>query len=177
MVKHCGFCWSKRRWVAVASAGSYASLHFAPDRYPCHHPTTQFFTDIIGISRLIDWWRWSPPWPKLTAHSELSSLGRLKEASAPRSSDWRGRSSLSRLTAHPELSSVGMSWVAGCDWRRGSPAWPRLTAHPELSSRQVERSINDTGSWLIWSVITTKTNCTPRAVLCREAARSISATG
>jgi len=30
--------------VAVASAGPYASLHLAPDRYPRQHPTTQFFT-------------------------------------------------------------------------------------------------------------------------------------
>ena len=28
----CGFYWSKRQWVAVASAGPYASLHLAPDR-------------------------------------------------------------------------------------------------------------------------------------------------
>jgi len=28
--------------VAVASVGPYASLHLAPDRYPCQHPTTQF---------------------------------------------------------------------------------------------------------------------------------------
>jgi len=27
-----GFYWSKRQWVAVASAGPYASLHLAPDR-------------------------------------------------------------------------------------------------------------------------------------------------
>jgi len=31
--------------VAVASAGLYATLHLAPDRQPCQHPTTQFFTD------------------------------------------------------------------------------------------------------------------------------------
>jgi len=37
-----GFYWSKRQWVAVASAGPYASLHLAPDRQPCQHPTTQF---------------------------------------------------------------------------------------------------------------------------------------
>jgi len=30
--------------VAVASAGPHASLHLAPDRYPCQQPTTQFFT-------------------------------------------------------------------------------------------------------------------------------------
>jgi len=30
--------------VAVASAGLYASLHLAPDRQLCQHPTTQFFT-------------------------------------------------------------------------------------------------------------------------------------
>jgi len=30
--------------VAVASAEPYANLHLAPDRYPCQHPTTQFFT-------------------------------------------------------------------------------------------------------------------------------------
>ena len=28
--------------VAVASAGPYASLHLAPDRQPCQHPTSQF---------------------------------------------------------------------------------------------------------------------------------------
>jgi len=39
-----GFHWSKRQWVAVASAGPYASLHLAPDRQPRQHPTTQFFT-------------------------------------------------------------------------------------------------------------------------------------
>jgi len=39
-----GFYWSKRQWVAVASAGPYASLHLAPDRWPCQHLTTQFFT-------------------------------------------------------------------------------------------------------------------------------------
>jgi len=37
-----GFYWSKRQWVAVASAGPHASLHLAPDRKPCQHPTTQF---------------------------------------------------------------------------------------------------------------------------------------
>jgi len=37
-----GFYWSKRQWVAVASAGPHASLHLAPDRKPCQHPATQF---------------------------------------------------------------------------------------------------------------------------------------
>jgi len=32
-------------WVAVASAGLYADhLHLAPDRWPCQHLITQFFT-------------------------------------------------------------------------------------------------------------------------------------
>ena len=31
-----------RQWVAVASAGPYASLHLAPDRQPHQRPTTQF---------------------------------------------------------------------------------------------------------------------------------------
>jgi len=39
-----GFYWSKRQWVAMASAGPYASLHLAPDRQPHQHPTTLFFT-------------------------------------------------------------------------------------------------------------------------------------
>ena len=43
-VNQSGFHWSKRQWVAVASAGPYASLHLAPDRKPCQHPITQFFT-------------------------------------------------------------------------------------------------------------------------------------
>jgi len=30
--------------VAVASAGPYVSLHLAPDRQPCRHPTTQLTT-------------------------------------------------------------------------------------------------------------------------------------
>jgi len=30
--------------MAVASAGTYASLHLAPDRQPCQQPATQFFT-------------------------------------------------------------------------------------------------------------------------------------
>jgi len=37
-----GFYWSIRQWVAVASAGPYASLHLAPDRLPRQHPTTHF---------------------------------------------------------------------------------------------------------------------------------------
>ena len=28
----------------MASAGPHASLHLSPDRQPCQHPTTQFFT-------------------------------------------------------------------------------------------------------------------------------------
>jgi len=40
-----GFYWSMSQWVAVASAGPYASLHFAPDRWPRQHLTTQFFTE------------------------------------------------------------------------------------------------------------------------------------
>jgi len=31
-VNQSGFYWSKKQWVAVASAGPYASLHLAPDR-------------------------------------------------------------------------------------------------------------------------------------------------
>ena len=42
-VKPIWFYWSKRHWVAVASAGPCASLHLAPDRQPRQHPTTQFF--------------------------------------------------------------------------------------------------------------------------------------
>ena len=41
-VNQSGFYWSKRQWVAVASAGPYASRHLAPDRRPRQHPTTQF---------------------------------------------------------------------------------------------------------------------------------------
>jgi len=41
-VNQTGFYWSKRQWVAVASAGPYASLHPAPDRQPRQHLTTQF---------------------------------------------------------------------------------------------------------------------------------------
>ena len=37
-----GFYWSKRQWVAVASAGPYASLHLAPDWQPRQHPATKY---------------------------------------------------------------------------------------------------------------------------------------
>jgi len=37
-----GFYWSKRQWLAVASAGQYKSLHLAPDRQPHQHPITLF---------------------------------------------------------------------------------------------------------------------------------------
>jgi len=43
-VNQSGFYWSKRQWVAVASAGLYTSLQLAPDRKPRQHPTTQIFT-------------------------------------------------------------------------------------------------------------------------------------
>jgi len=42
-VKQSGLYWSKRQWVAVESAGPYASLHLAQDRQPCQHPTTLSF--------------------------------------------------------------------------------------------------------------------------------------
>ena len=41
-VNQSGFYWSKRQWVAMASAGPYASLHLAPDRQPHQHPTSHF---------------------------------------------------------------------------------------------------------------------------------------
>jgi len=37
-----GFYWSKRQWVAVASAGPYACLHLAPEWQPHKHPSTLF---------------------------------------------------------------------------------------------------------------------------------------
>ena len=39
-----GFYWSKRQWVAMASAGPYASLHLAPDRYHTSSSPLSFFT-------------------------------------------------------------------------------------------------------------------------------------
>jgi len=38
-----GFYWSKRQWVAVASAGPCASLHLAPDRYHASTPPLIFY--------------------------------------------------------------------------------------------------------------------------------------
>jgi len=43
-VKPIWIYWSKRQWVAVASAGPYANLHLYPDTYPRQHPTTLLFT-------------------------------------------------------------------------------------------------------------------------------------
>ena len=61
-VNKSGFYWSKRQWVAVASAGPHASLHLAPDRQPCQHPTTQFFyiPDALPAAQptaLKHWWQ------------------------------------------------------------------------------------------------------------------------
>ena len=52
--------WSKRQWVAVASAGLYASLHLPPDWQPRKHPITQFLRPVWKISSvrcLTDWSR------------------------------------------------------------------------------------------------------------------------
>ena len=38
------FTEAREERVAVTSAAPYASLHLAPDRQPCQHTTTQFFT-------------------------------------------------------------------------------------------------------------------------------------
>jgi len=35
--------------VAVASAGTYASLHLAPGRQPCQRPTTQIFLRLDAL--------------------------------------------------------------------------------------------------------------------------------
>ena len=37
-----GFCWSKRQWVAMASAGPYASLHLAPTDNHASSPQLSF---------------------------------------------------------------------------------------------------------------------------------------
>jgi len=42
-VKPIWFYWSKRQWEAVASAGPYASLHLAPDRYHASTSPLKFF--------------------------------------------------------------------------------------------------------------------------------------
>jgi len=52
-VKPIWFYWSKRQWVAVASAGLYAGLHLAPNRLPCQHPTTQFFYSVKALKEYI----------------------------------------------------------------------------------------------------------------------------
>jgi len=44
-----GFYWSKRQWVAVASAGPYANLHLAPDRQPHQHPTQWCIGGVYGV--------------------------------------------------------------------------------------------------------------------------------
>ena len=62
-VKTSEFYWSKRQWVAVASAGPYASLHLAPDRWPCRHPTTVFYrTDALPAAQptASKHWRYEP---------------------------------------------------------------------------------------------------------------------
>ena len=42
---------SKTQWVAVESAGPYASLQLAPDRQPHQHPTTQFLQAVCPSCR------------------------------------------------------------------------------------------------------------------------------
>ena len=48
-VNQSGFYWSKRQWLAVVSPGLMQVLHIAPDRKPCQHPTTQFFTGLDAL--------------------------------------------------------------------------------------------------------------------------------
>ena len=43
-----GFYWSRRQWVAVASAGPYASLHLAPDSTP---PLSFFIVDALPAAQ------------------------------------------------------------------------------------------------------------------------------
>ena len=50
-----GFYWSKRQWVAVASAGPYASLHLTADRQPRQHPTTQTLAITQAITHSAMW--------------------------------------------------------------------------------------------------------------------------
>jgi len=56
-----GFYWSKRQWVAVASAGPYASLHLALDRYPRQYPTTQI-NIMVGDINGFRWQKWIVVW-------------------------------------------------------------------------------------------------------------------
>ena len=55
-----GFYWSKRQWVAVASAGPYASLHLAADRYPRQHPTTFYRPDSLPAAQPTASKHWRP---------------------------------------------------------------------------------------------------------------------
>jgi len=55
--------------VAVASAGPYASLHLALDKYLRQHPTTQFFTGLMPFL---------PP-NQHHQNTEGKDLGRLKQ--------------------------------------------------------------------------------------------------
>jgi len=52
--------WSKRQWVAVASAGLYACKSAPHPRQPRQHPTTQFFTG------------WMPFLPPNQQHQSIS---------------------------------------------------------------------------------------------------------
>ena len=60
--KKSGFYWSKRQWVAVASAGPYASLHLAPAPHhsgvyrPDALPATQPTVSLQIYNKLLQFW-------------------------------------------------------------------------------------------------------------------------
>ena len=65
----------------MASAGPYASLHLAPDRWQRQHPTTQFFTGRMPFLLFIAHWNtvaaltWAWPsharWPPLCKYNQM----------------------------------------------------------------------------------------------------------
>ena len=65
------------QWVAVASAGPYANLHIAPDKYPRQHPTTQFFyrPDALPATQptVSKHWR-NDIWMEINVHWIMSGL-------------------------------------------------------------------------------------------------------
>ena len=121
-VNQSGFYWSKRQWVAVASAGPYASLHLAPNRHhasttplsflqagcPSCHPTNSVkgWQEGHSACKKLEWWGagmvsvWSKVltciWPSW-CHCHSLSLASVK----------------SRLVYLSGTGSPGYSWSRG----------------------------------------------------------------
>ena len=130
--------------MAVASAGPYASLHLAPDRQPCQHPTTQIFTS---------WMPFLPPNQQLQSTEGISNKSAIQlNAKIKKACYWTGRCASSRpcsvpgnVKQHASLKPI----VPDCSFL--SFVWFCLSVVC-LSVIVITTRYICSGNWLWWSI-------------------------